>query len=78
MKGGRECLGCPRCEGMVKPTWDHVMWECPRFGREQNRPLAALAARTGWPSREAGAAWATRELVEAKERVLQMARIYRN
>eukprot|EP00969_Alexandrium_andersonii_P160280 7080945-Alexandrium_andersonii.AAC.1 len=54
------------------------MWSCPRFGREQDRPADALAARNGWPSREAGAVWTVKELCEAKERVLQMARIYRN
>eukprot|EP00969_Alexandrium_andersonii_P159123 7029773-Alexandrium_andersonii.AAC.1 len=54
------------------------MWECTRLGREQGRSPDALAARNGWPSREAGAVWTARELGEAKERVLQMARIYRN
>eukprot|EP00969_Alexandrium_andersonii_P182199 8051315-Alexandrium_andersonii.AAC.1 len=78
IKGNHVVVGCPHCGGRERPTWDHVMWSCPRFGREQDRPADALAARNGWPSREAGAVWTVQELCEAKERVLQMARIYRN
>eukprot|EP00969_Alexandrium_andersonii_P333372 14733052-Alexandrium_andersonii.AAC.1 len=54
------------------PTWDHLMWTCGRFGRECERPGDALAERVGWPAKPTGHVWNQRELVKAKEVVLQM------
>eukprot|EP00969_Alexandrium_andersonii_P300049 13264238-Alexandrium_andersonii.AAC.1 len=57
---------CHRCGMEVIPLCGHVVWACPRFGREYGRPQDSLAARIGWPARPEGLAWNVRDLNEVK------------